>query len=435
MEIHKTAAYRRAKRRVAAETALFEKRIRAECSRYSLAALLLRAARRDPRLQKGMLQFVSVLPMLDGAGDAYEHFRQFILPYAGALPFPLAFGTRLMEHALFRSLGMKGASWLIKKKIAPHFIIENERALHRALRRYRAIGAGINIDFLGEDVVSREEADEYLACYLSAMRRYGGKEKPFHVAVKFSALYPFFAPENYQESVREAGRRFREILRVANETNSFVAVDAEQHARQGMVLDIFCEALSQKEFFRMKQVKIALQAYKKDAMNTAERLVAFAYKRGTPFYIRLVKGAYLETERALAEQKGWPSPVWDAKKETDENFNKIAAYLMLHWGAVFVSPATHNPANILFAERFATETRIARDPRFCFEVLHGLGEPVLKPLRKEGWNTLVYVPYLKKGNLLDGMGYFARRLEENTSNQNFLASLIQPIGGWDEKND
>lgn len=428
MEIHKTGAYRRAKRYAAAETALFEKRIRAECSRYSLAALLLRAASRDPCLQKGILQFVSVLPALDGAEDAYEHFRQFVSPYAGGLPRPLAFGTRLMEHALFRSLGMKVVSWLIKKKVAPYFIVENERALNRAMRRYRAIGAEINIDFLGEDAASQEEADEYLLCYLSAMRRYGGKEKPFHVAVKFSALYPFFAPENYQESVREASRRFRDILRVANETNSFVAVDAEQHARQGMVLDIFCETLSQKEFRRTKQVKIALQAYKRDAMNTAERLAAFADKRGTPFYIRLVKGAYLETERALAEQKGWPSPVWDTKRETDENFNKVAAYLMRQWGAVFVSPATHNPSNILFAERFATEIRIARDPRFCFEVLHGLGEPVLKPLRKDGWNALVYVPYLKKGNLLDGMGYFARRLEENTSNQNFLAGLIRPIG-------
>lgn len=429
MEIHKTSTYRRAKRRAAAEALFFEKRIREECSRYSLAAILLGAASRDARLQKGMLQFVSVLPVLHGAEDMYEHFRQFVSPYAGALPFPFAFGARLLERRLFRSLGMKTVSWLIQKKVAPRFIVPNEKALRRAATHYRKIGAEINIDFLGEDAVSKEEADEYLACYLSAMRRYGGKEKPFHVAVKFSALYPFFKPENYQESTREVGRRFKEILRVANETNSFVAIDAEQHARQGMVLDIFCETLSQKEFCRMKQVKIALQAYKRDAMDTAKRLVAFACERGAPFYIRLVKGAYLDTERALAEQKGWPSPVWDKKKETDESFNKIAAYLLENWGMVFVSPATHNPANILFAEHFARELRISHDSRFCFEVLHGLGEPVLKPLRKDGWNALVYVPYLKKGNLLDGMGYFARRLEENTSNQNFLASLIQPIGG------
>ncbi len=435
MEIHETDAYMRAQKRAAIDKASFENRIRAECGRYSLAALLLSAASRDARLQKGILQFVSVLPMLRGTEDSYEHFRQFVSPYAATLPAPLAFGARILKRRLFRGMGMKAVSWLIRKKVAPRFIIPDERSLRRALHRYEKIGAEINIDFLGEDAVSIEEADEYLASYLAAMKRYGGKEKPFHVAVKFSALYPFFKPENYRESTREVGRRFKEILRVAKITNSFVAVDAEQHARQGMVLDIFYETLSQEEFRRTLQVKIALQAYKKNAMATAKRLVAFARECGTPFHIRLVKGAYLETERALAEQKGWPSPVWSTKRETDESFDQIVAYLMEQWGTVFVWPATHNPANIIFAEYFARECGIADDPQFCFEVLHGLGEPILRILRKDGRNTLVYVPYLKKGNLLDGMGYFARRLEENTSNQNFLASLIQPIGGQNEKDD
>ncbi|MBI1998760.1 MAG: proline dehydrogenase family protein [Parcubacteria group bacterium] len=432
MEIHEADAYLRAQKGAEVDRAFFENRIRAECSRYSLVALLLSAASRDARLQKGILRFVSVLPTLDGAEDEYEHFRQYVSPYAGALPAPLALGARLLETPLFRGAGMKIVSWLIRKKIAPRFIVQNEHSLRRATRRYRKIGAETNIDFLGEDVVSIEEADEYLSSYLAAMKRYGGKEKPFHVAVKFSALYPFFTPENYRESTRTVGECFKEILRVAERTNSFVTVDAEQHARQGMVLDIFCETLSSKEFSTMAQVKIALQAYKRNAMATAERLVVFARERGTPFYIRLVKGAYLETERALAEQKGWPSPVWGKKRETDEGFDKIAAYLLRQWGSVFVSPATHNPANILFAGHLAREYGIADDPRFCFEVLHGLGEPILRALHEDGWRTLVYVPYLKKGNLLDGMGYFARRLEENTSNQNFLASLIKPIGGRDD---
>src|SRR3989344_2103334 len=125
MEIHETDAYLRDKKSALIGEAFFEKRIRAECSRYSLAALLLNAATRDTRVQKGILQFVSVLPMLQGAEDEYEHFRQFVSPHAAVLPAPLAFGTRMLERRLFRWLGMKAVSWLIRKKVAPRFIVSD----------------------------------------------------------------------------------------------------------------------------------------------------------------------------------------------------------------------------------------------------------------------------------------------------------------------
>lgn len=417
--------YDRARNYAASSAPAFLKELRAASGRYSLAAFLLRAAGRDARLQKGILQFVSVLPVLKTTDEICDLYRQFVLPHAGALPLPFACAARLAALTPFRAFGMRAALWTIEKKIAPRFIIRDEQAFLRAKERYEKCGAGINVDFLGEDVLTFAEADDYLDYYIKAMRRFGGKDAPFNLSVKFSALYPFFSAENYEESRRVGGARFQALLRTANDTNSFLAVDAEQYARQRIVEDIFFDTLLLPEFRSLVNVKLATQAYTKNAMATAQRIVAFAKERGAPFYVRLVKGAYLETERALALQKGWASPVWDTKEETDESFARELAYLMAYWGKVFVSPATHNPESVLFAEAMARGFGIADDTRLVFEVLHGLGEPMLLTLRKRGHRVLVYLPCLKTGgNLLDGMGYFARRLEENTAGDNVLRALM-----------
>ena len=425
MDVKPRGLYERAEAYAVSSVAGLEKELRAASGRYSIAALLLRAAGRDARLQKGILQFVSILPVLETTDEIHDFYRQFVLPYTHALPKPLACAAKCAAWPIIREIGMRAVLSTIENRIAPRFIVRDESALLAAKKHYEEMGAGINIDFLGEDVLTFREADDYLDYYMKAMRRFGGNDTPFHLSVKFSALYPFFTPENYEESRRVGGERFGELLRVAKETNSFLAVDAEQYARQRIVEDIFFDTLMRPEFRSLVNVKIATQAYTKNAMATAQRIVAFAKERGTPFYVRLVKGAYLLTERAVALQKGWQSPLWDTKKETDESFTRELAYLMAYWGKVFVSPATHNPTSVLFAEAMARGLGVADDPRFVFEVLHGLGEPMLKVLLKRGRRALVYLPCLKTGgNLLDGMGYFARRLEENTAGDNVLRILM-----------
>lgn len=415
----------RAERFAARYAPRFEKEIRAATDRHSIAALLMRAAGRAARLQKGILQFVSILPTLKTIREVHTHYRQFILPHVGALPVVLRFGAKLAAFPLARAIGMRAVLWAIKKKIAPHFIIPDKTAFLRAQKLYGDMGAKTNVDFLGEDSLSWAEADEYLDFYTKAMRQYGGKAEPFNVSVKFSALYPFFTPENSEESRRVGVERFSELLRVAKETNTCIAVDAEQYGRQRIIEDIFFDALMLPDFRRMENVKIATQACLTRGLPTARKLVAFAKERSAPFFIRLVKGAYVETERAIAAQRGWPSPVWDTKQETDKNFNRELAFLMGHWGTVFVSPATHNPTTVLFAQALARRFKIANDPRFTFEALHGLGEPMIRVLTKKGWRVLVYLPLLKKsGDLLQGMGYFARRLEENTAGDNVLRMLL-----------
>lgn len=401
---------------------LIFREVRAARDTRSFAAMLLSAAAQDPKLQMGILQFVDVLPTLASSEDIYEHYRQFVVPYIASLAAPLRFGAKLGELPLFRPLAMRTLLWLVHKKVAPYFIISDEHALLGVIRRFAREGTETSVDFLGELVVSYKEADEYLSKYVSAMRRHGNKEKPFHVSVKFSALYPFLAPENHDESVRRVGEKFACLLSVAQKTNSFVTVDAELHSTWGIIEEAFERTILSSEFRMVENVGIALQSYKKNAMAIAHRLVALAKERGTAFSVRLIKGAYLETERALALQKGWPSPVWSEKGETDRSFDGINAYLMGEWGHVFVSPATHNPENILYAENLAREFHIMGDSRFVFQVLYGLGEPIRRVLRKRGLRVLMYAPV---GNLLQGMAYLARRILENTSNQNFLSTLVR----------
>ncbi len=264
--------------------------VRAARDKHSFAALLLSAAANDEKLQKGILRFVDVLPSLVSPDDLYEHYRQFVLPHATSLPALLRLGARCADHPFLRPFAMRSLRWLVEKKIAPRFIIPDERALLQNIRRYEREGAGTSVDFLGELVVSSREADDYLQKYCAAMRRHGDKEAPFHVSVKCSALYPFLAPENHAESVRQVREKFEKLLRVAKETNSFVTVDAELRSTQRIVEDVFSETLLSPEFRAMENVGIALQAYQKDALLAAERLMKLASRRGTPFLIRLVKG-------------------------------------------------------------------------------------------------------------------------------------------------
>ncbi|OGZ09846.1 MAG: hypothetical protein A3D67_02145 [Candidatus Lloydbacteria bacterium RIFCSPHIGHO2_02_FULL_51_22] len=397
------------------------KDIHTHTDRYSPAAMLLRSVAHDKALQAGVLRFVDCLPALSSGADIYEHYRQFVLPHIAALSHALRVLAQCAALPVIRAPAMHALRALIHRAVAPYFIVPDETALCAVMKTYEREGAEVSVDFLGELVVSWKEADAYLAAYVNAMKTHGGHKKPFHISVKFSALYPFLSPENREESIRELTVRFSALLHVAEATNSFVTVDAEMHSVQGIIEDVFVRTVCAPRFRGAPRIGIALQANKKGSYGTAERLASAAKDRGTPFLIRLVKGAYLETETAVAEQKNWPSPVWSEKRETDENWNRICAFLAERWGTVHLSPGTHNPANILYAEECARACGFLHDERFFFQVLYGLGEPIRKMLRARERRVLIYTPV---GNLLQGMAYLARRILENTSNQNFLYTLI-----------
>lgn len=348
-----------------------EEKIRKQVPRWSIPVLMLRLAAQNKKMRNKFLKLVDVLPALPNKGIKIYFLK-----------------------------------WLVEKKLAPYFIVKN-------LANLENINYPVSVDFLGELVVSEKEAQNFLWQYLRFIQNPGGESGEKNIAIKFSSLFPFFGPENYEESKKQIKNRFSRILRTAQESKAFITVDAEHYQLRNLIEEIFCETILEPEFENYGNVGIALQAYLRDSFDSAEKLLEAAKKRPNSFLVRLVKGAYWDQETASALQKNWPVPVFQNKKETDENFDKLVCFFMKNREYIRLAPATHNPDNIAFARNFNKELE--------FQVLYGLGEPIRKVLYQEKIPVRVYTPV---GDLINGMSYFARRILENTANEGFLFKLI-----------
>lgn len=385
------------KRESAALAFEFEKEMKMAIPQWSIPLFLLRFGAKGKNLRRKLLEFVDVLPALSSNSEIGQRLFGQRIPLAGAFSGAMA-------------------KWLVENKFAPYFIIKDEAELRKIKRIYERQGAKLIVDLLGEFVVSEKEARLFLEKYLDLINK-----ETEYIAIKFSSLFPYFGPENYEESKKFLKERFEIILRASQNKKSFVSVDAEHYEFHSLIENIFCEVISQAEFKNNIQVEIALQSYLKDSFFSAQRLVEVAKKRNAPFRVRLVKGAYWDREVAVSLQKNWVSPVFQEKRQTDENYDQILYFLLKNWEHIHVSPATHNPENIAFAYQAAQELGILADENFEFQTLYGLGEPARKVLCARKIPVRVYAPI---GDLVGGMAYFARRILENTANEGFLLRLI-----------
>ncbi|GMQ95092.1 MAG: hypothetical protein BMS9Abin13_202 [Patescibacteria group bacterium] len=397
-----------------------DQQIHEECPRFSFPALLLRAGGQNEQLRMKLLEFVDVFPALHTGNEIKEHFLAYVRDIPPPRPILLRIAVGVMRIPFGGYVIAKCARKAIEI-LAQHFIIKDGPFFKRIQDRYAREGATTVSDHLGELVVSEVEAKSMLKKYVHAMEQWGRKGQQFHIAIKFSALFPYFCPENQEESKRRVKDAFGIILEKAQETNSFVWVDAEHHHIQSLVEEIFLETICEHRFYSFTSVGIALQAYLKDSSRRVERMVRIARGRKNPFSVRLVKGAYWDTEVARALQRGWAIPVFRKKNLTDKNFNALLYFLLAHQKFIHVVPATHNPSNIAFAYCAAKKFGVVGKENFEFQILYGLGEPIRRVMLKRGFPVRVYMPI---GDLVTGMSYFARRIIENTSNEGFLWQLM-----------
>ena len=169
---------------------------------------------------------------------------------------------------------------------------------------------------------------------------------------------------------------------------------------------------------------IAIQAYLKSCGDDLARLRDFSRRRGTPFWVRLVKGAYWDYETAIADQNDWVPPVFMNKWESDVNYEKQTRFLLENYQLLRPAFGSHNIRSISNALALAEMLGV---PKKCieFQLLYGMADQIKDALVEMGHRVRVYTPY---GQLLPGMAYLVRRLLENTANQSFLrASFIEHI--------
>jgi len=384
---------------------------------------LLGRASQAPDFRVRLLRFVDVLPTLRTPSAVADHFRQY---FQGSGPEPVRTVSALASQPVFRPM----LSQAIRQGVlamAHRFIAGATPAeALPALRHLARQGVGHTVDLLGEATLSDAEADAYEGRYLALLQTFAAdidRVAPrgerwrgvpsINVSVKCSALCPHFepaAPEHVSAVVRA---RLRSVLRLARQVGAFVNFDMEQYLYKDLVQRIFAELIQGPEFSDVADIGIVVQAYLKDALDDLSRLEVLAKRRGVPFTIRLVKGAYWDEERIVASQNSWPVPVFEEKVETDTSFERCTDALLGAWPHLRPAFGTHNPRSIAQAVAKARAAGLP-DSDIEFQMLYGMAEGVRAAVAAEGYRTRVYVPV---GEIIPGMAYLVRRLLENSSNQ------------------
>ena len=392
---------------------------------------MLEWAMSHPSFRTQLFRFVDVFPATTDDDDVLRHLDEY---FEGAdVPRALDLGLGVADHVPF---GPAAAATLARRniaRVAEQFIVGTDphhavAGLERLWRR----GSAFTVDLLGEKTVTEDEADRYAArvgelleVLGQAVRRWpddDGLERDdlgplsrVNVSVKPTALASRLTPLTGDEGLDQAKSRLRPILRQARDIGAFVNLDMEHYEVKDLTLRLFREILAEPEFADIEAGAV-VQAYLKDSLEDLAGLIALSASRRRPLTVRLVKGAYWDTETVVARAEGWPVPVFEHKDETDANYERCTRLLHDHHGDVRAAFGSHNLRSLAYAVEYARSRHIP-DVGYEVQMLHGMAEPVHDAVRKLGLRLRVYAPV---GDLVPGMSYLVRRLLENTANESFV---------------
>lgn len=326
-------------------------------------------------------------------------------------------GEPLIREALKHAMKFIGGQFVLAETI--------EEALAHS-EPYADKGYRFSYDMLGEGARSDLQAKNYLASYLHAIEEIGrnlDKSKVLFAApgisVKLSALHPRYHLTKRERVMQELLPRLKNIVLRAKESGIAVAIDAEESSRLDIELMIFEELLKAPELAGWNGLGFVLQAYQKRAFYIIDWLANQAKLHGRVIPLRLVKGAYWDSEIKWAQLLGLKSyPVFTRKEHTDLSYFACADKILSNREFFYPQFATHNARTaasiVTLAEKYGWEKG-----SFEFQRLYGMGEALHDILVKD-WPSRIYAPIGKHKDLL---AYLIRRLLENGANSSFVHLL------------
>ncbi|HEY7165152.1 MAG TPA: proline dehydrogenase family protein, partial [Candidatus Binatia bacterium] len=382
----------------------------------------------DESLRVALFRFVDVLPSLESAADIGRHLEQYFARVDHAFGGLVYLAQALHAGWLLAPLARQNVT-----RLARRFIVEeNPKTLKTVLQDLRKEPAGFTLDLVGEATVSDKEALAMQERHLDLIRMLSALAKSWrsvgqidegpngplprvNLSVKVSSLYARFDPVD-PDTAKVARDRLRPIFAEAARSNAALTVDMEQYAFKDVTFEIFRTLLEEDEFATTPAAGIAVQAYLRDSERDLRELIGWARLRRRRIGVRLVKGAYWDSEIAWARQKNWPIPVFLEKAETDANYERLTRLLLESYDVIDPAFGSHNIRSL--AHAIAAAKEIGIPPRgYEIQMLYGMGEPIRRAVIEHGERVRVYLPI---GRLLPGMAYLIRRLMENTSNTSFL---------------
>ena len=304
------------------------------------------------------------------------------------------------------------------------------RTIGEALARSRK-GANAayrySFDMLGEAALTARDAERYLQAYRDAIGAIGASG-PFagtfgapSISVKLSALHPRYEHAKRERVLAELAPRVLELARLARAQGIGFTIDAEEADRLELSLDVIAGAYADPSLDGWEGYGLAVQAYQKRAPYVLDYIAALARRHGRRIPVRLVKGAYWDSEVKRAQVDGLPGyPVFTRKPSTDVSYLACARRMLEATDALYPMFATHNAQTIAAIHHMAQALLPAGAHPYEFQKLHGMGDDLYAeviPVDRLDVACRVYAPV---GSHEDLLPYLVRRLLENGANSSFV---------------
>ncbi len=367
-----------------------------------------------------------MLPEFDNTQIAFEYRTdnqlkraRFLFSSMGS-PVLTNIGMKLTKAAISWNLPVQG---IIKHTLFDQFC--GGETMEEAAKTAAIIGKyGIStiLDYGVEGKESEADFDRAVPEFIKAIKyAASGKNIPF-VSIKITGFAHFALLEKIHsgaalttdetEAWHRVHDRINYICKAAAEHNIMVLVDAEESWIQ-IPVDTLTDAMMEQYNKGKVIVFNTFQMYRHDRLVFLEASYKTARSKGYLLGAKLVRGAYMEKERARAAEKGYTSPIQPSKEATDKDYDEAVLFCLEHLDGLELFVGTHNEASCLKAAKYMQQHDIpANTEKVYFSQLYGMSDNVSFNLAHEGYHVAKYLPY---GPVKDVIPYLMRRAQENTS--------------------
>lgn len=330
--------------------------------------------------------------------------------------------TQKMSEPLIRTAVNKAM-----KIIGQQFVLGRtmDEALKNGLKE-RNNGYSYSFDMLGEAALTKADAEKYFNDYMNALEAVHHEPKakkglPSTLSIKLSALHPRYEVAKEERVMTELFATVKNLLLKAKSLGVDVSIDAEEADRLELSLKLFEKLMRDPDLANWGGLGLVVQAYSKRCFSVLIWLTLLGRELNTRIPVRLVKGAYWDTEIKLSQANGAKDyPVYTRKESTDISYLACAKYMLSEKtkGIIYPQFATHNAQTVI------SILDMAGDREFEFQRLHGMGEALYNlVIVQYGLNVRIYAPV---GAHKDLLPYLVRRLLENGANSSFVHQLVDP---------
>ncbi len=340
----------------------------------------------------------------------------------------------LLSKALLKVLNRSGEGVVRKAVEKAMRIMSKQFVMGRTIseaslraKKKEAIGYRYSYDMLGEAALTKIDAARYFTAYSNAIEvigKHAETSKSVYqrpgISIKLSALHPRYQEAQRERVLEELPHKLLALAQAARKYDIALTIDAEESERLDLSLDIIEKVFSNDSLDGWQGFGIAVQSYQKRAFFLLDWIAALARKHYRRIMVRLIKGAYWDSEIKKTQMQGLIDyPVFTRKVFTDVSFQACAKKILTMTDAIYPQFATHNAYS---AAMILTLVGDYRD--FEFQCLHGMGNELYEqivPANQLGIPCRIYAPV---GSHEDLLPYLVRRLLENGANSSFVNRIV-----------